>query len=891
MRKHMLRHIVLPVVSALSLTAPGVHAQGSDRATILILDASGSMWGKLADGRTKIEVAREVLDGYLTSRDDSQPLGAIAYGHHRKGDCNDIEVLAPVAPQDGRSLIARLNRIAPKGKTPLGQSLRLAGEQVPRTAEEADIVLVTDGLETCGVDPCAVADELAAEGIEIRAHVVGFGLSAAEVQSLACVADRTGGLLMRPQSGAELAQALALATAEAPPAAMTGVRLIFSYPGAMPDMYEWVLRNASSGEEVLRTTLSGDARYRPLPVELVPGAYVATLTARAGQGEARFVATAEPQDVEVKLIGRLPVARLRQRGPYAAHNETVAIDLNVIEEGQEIRADAMSLLLYPEAGGEQINYFTVEGVSGHVMESINLSGPGRYRLRLETSAGDLIDEMTLDAVLDPAVSITVPPVVEPGQAIPVESSGSQLWYDRIAIRQGETEVDAGVALGELAANRPLMAPAVPGNYEIVYRGIDSRGEFVDKARTPIQVGAVQDDATGAQALRDAMPGRGALQQPDRATMSNASAEGPGYSCPEPNPCRIDDAATGLTFALPSGWQTDGPSTGSTQAGGGASTPPRMILSHPAHPEYLLSLAPERWDAGEGPCREAGTLGRLCMRQSNDLEALAAFEIVRTTLKWRPRQLKPGSGGLDIASSVSESIGQQPPEVQAAMEGLLGAARNAGRQGAMDPQALMGVLANMAGGGAAPAVPETGSQPTGNPLSGMPTGRDTPVPVTRGNEREQAGASLQPRSGMWQARLGSSRAEGCPELMQKMLPRSITSLPQDAMQPRRLTFEQPFHPDQLELSRTLSSAGRQPVVWQPSGQHAWQTQIDPEVFGQLPPGSKGGSRMQWELTIKGTDLIEHTSSVKLSLPQVAAAMIGQSDDCRIVSVNLWERVGD
>jgi Ca-activated chloride channel family protein len=56
--------------------------------------------------------------------------------------------------------------------TPPTDILAIARDQVPPTAEAADIILVTDGLETCGDDPCAPAASLAAEGIDIRAHVV-----------------------------------------------------------------------------------------------------------------------------------------------------------------------------------------------------------------------------------------------------------------------------------------------------------------------------------------------------------------------------------------------------------------------------------------------------------------------------------------------------------------------------------------------------------------------------------------------------------------------------------------------------------------------------------------------------------------------------------------------
>lgn len=194
----------------LPMASPGLtQSSGSpDKAAILIFDASGSMWGQLEGGITKIEVARDVMGQFFSTRDATIPLGVIAYGHNRRGDCADIEVIAQTGMQDPAALSQRLNRLNPRGMTPISQSLRLAARQIPPTAEEADIILVTDGLETCDADPCAVAAELANEGIKIRAHVVGFGLTEQEAEALACVPDQTGGQLLRPQSGAELTDAL-----------------------------------------------------------------------------------------------------------------------------------------------------------------------------------------------------------------------------------------------------------------------------------------------------------------------------------------------------------------------------------------------------------------------------------------------------------------------------------------------------------------------------------------------------------------------------------------------------------------------------------------------------------------------------------------------------------
>ncbi|NAW33454.1 vWA domain-containing protein [Halomonas alimentaria] len=191
--------------AALLLVSAPVMAE---RVGVLVLDASGSMWNRMDGDITRIEVARDVIDEYLHDRDPQLPLSMLAYGHNRRGDCGDIEVIAAMSLQDADSLAEQVRALNPQGMTPIAESLRLAAEQIPLTAEAADIILVTDGLETCGGDPCDVAARLAEQGLAIRAHVVGFGLSDDEIQQLSCVTEQTGGELFQTHSGAELAGAL-----------------------------------------------------------------------------------------------------------------------------------------------------------------------------------------------------------------------------------------------------------------------------------------------------------------------------------------------------------------------------------------------------------------------------------------------------------------------------------------------------------------------------------------------------------------------------------------------------------------------------------------------------------------------------------------------------------
>ena len=163
---------VLACVAGLALAGT---AHAADKA-IIVLDASGSMWGQI-NGEAKIAIARETLGRVLKSVPGDLELGLIAYGHRDKGSCADIELIVPPAAGTADAISAAANALTPKGKTPLTDAVRQAAEVLKYTEDKATVILITDGLETCDADPCAVASELEQAGIDFTVDVIGFGLS------------------------------------------------------------------------------------------------------------------------------------------------------------------------------------------------------------------------------------------------------------------------------------------------------------------------------------------------------------------------------------------------------------------------------------------------------------------------------------------------------------------------------------------------------------------------------------------------------------------------------------------------------------------------------------------------------------------------------------------
>jgi Ca-activated chloride channel family protein len=196
---------VATFTSLLIVTTPSIAANAD---AMLILDASGSMWGQV-DGQTKISAARAAVDAILAKWKPEDRLGLMAYGHRSRGDCKDIETIVPVSRFDPDKIRAAVNALNPKGKTPIADSLRAAAAALKATENKATVVLVSDGIETCAPDPCAVAAELKKAGVGFTAHVVGFDVTDPVAKSqLQCIARATGGVYLDARNAATLETAL-----------------------------------------------------------------------------------------------------------------------------------------------------------------------------------------------------------------------------------------------------------------------------------------------------------------------------------------------------------------------------------------------------------------------------------------------------------------------------------------------------------------------------------------------------------------------------------------------------------------------------------------------------------------------------------------------------------
>lgn len=174
---------------------------------ILIMDGSGSMWGHI-DGKAKIAIARSVVAELTEKMAPEQPMSLVAYGHRRKSDCEDIEQFMDAEPGNREQINQILAGIQPLGKTPLANTALQVIEKLKTRGEQATIILVSDGAESCGGDLCAVVKAAKEAGVDFVLHIVGFDIGESDKLALECAAEAGDGLYLDAANGAELSEAL-----------------------------------------------------------------------------------------------------------------------------------------------------------------------------------------------------------------------------------------------------------------------------------------------------------------------------------------------------------------------------------------------------------------------------------------------------------------------------------------------------------------------------------------------------------------------------------------------------------------------------------------------------------------------------------------------------------
>ncbi|OGO33966.1 MAG: hypothetical protein A2Z16_15915 [Chloroflexi bacterium RBG_16_54_18] len=179
-----------------------------------ILDASGSML-ELLQGQTKLSIAQAVLSERVSALPPDVHVGLRVYGHRvpyqqEEQSCKDIELVVPIQVGGANPILDWLASMQAQGMTPMSEAIRLAAEDFTFTpANTNSIILISDGLETCGDDPSDVARYLQELGIDFTIHVIGLGVDDETREQLKRLADTGKGVYHDANSEEDLQKALA----------------------------------------------------------------------------------------------------------------------------------------------------------------------------------------------------------------------------------------------------------------------------------------------------------------------------------------------------------------------------------------------------------------------------------------------------------------------------------------------------------------------------------------------------------------------------------------------------------------------------------------------------------------------------------------------------------
>ena len=185
----------------------------------LILDASGSMWNRIADGRYRIDAAKDALTTFVRGLPDTGlDVGLRIYGSTvdalAPGACDDTKLFVPLSGVNKTDLQTTVDAVKARGATPIVGSLLAAAGDFSAGSEQRMIVLVTDGKESCGGDLAAAVAKLKAMQPAVALRVIGFDLPPRAAKTFSGLAT-----FVNAEDAASLTSALAGAVEAVAPAA------------------------------------------------------------------------------------------------------------------------------------------------------------------------------------------------------------------------------------------------------------------------------------------------------------------------------------------------------------------------------------------------------------------------------------------------------------------------------------------------------------------------------------------------------------------------------------------------------------------------------------------------------------------------------------------------
>ena len=178
---------------------------------IVAIDASGSMGGRVSS-RQKLDLAKSAAAAFVEELPVTAEAGLLVFGqagNNRAGDkaqsCAALDIPVQMT-RDRSALVRSVSSIRPVGWTPLTAALKRAETLLAANgrAGEQIIYVVSDGQETCGGDPVAMARPINQGSTKAIINIIGFAVPSGEAASLQAVAAAGGGSFVNAGTDCEV---------------------------------------------------------------------------------------------------------------------------------------------------------------------------------------------------------------------------------------------------------------------------------------------------------------------------------------------------------------------------------------------------------------------------------------------------------------------------------------------------------------------------------------------------------------------------------------------------------------------------------------------------------------------------------------------------------------
>ena len=203
------------LATAVAVTAASIAVAQAEPArgtctddVMIVFDASGSMMHEAGAEGSQIDVARSAAHKILPAAARNRHMGLITFGPGASDQCSNISLKVPVQSNAAVPILAELDSITTDGGTPLSAAVEQAAKTLDYKNRRAVIVVITDGDETCGQDPCEVAKKLHENSSKLTVHVIGFKSNNGPELKSSCFADATNGMFVPSRNLEELTDAL-----------------------------------------------------------------------------------------------------------------------------------------------------------------------------------------------------------------------------------------------------------------------------------------------------------------------------------------------------------------------------------------------------------------------------------------------------------------------------------------------------------------------------------------------------------------------------------------------------------------------------------------------------------------------------------------------------------